>query len=60
MSGPGIGIAGTMAANQSGLQAKTLRNIVLAWVLTLPVCVLLGAATFSAALYIVLDVLHSN
>ncbi|MBV8175014.1 MAG: inorganic phosphate transporter, partial [Verrucomicrobia bacterium] len=33
------GIAGTMAANRSGLQAKTLRNIVLAWVLTLPACV---------------------
>jgi PiT family inorganic phosphate transporter len=47
------GIAGTMAANRSGLQAKTLRNIVLAWVLTLPVCVLLGAATFAAGLFIV-------
>jgi PiT family inorganic phosphate transporter len=52
------GIAGTMAANRSGLQAKTLRNIVLAWILTLPVCVLLGAATFSGALYIVFNVLH--
>jgi inorganic phosphate transporter, PiT family len=52
------GIAGTMAANRSGLQAKTLRNIVLAWVLTLPACVLLGAATFAGALYIVLNVLH--
>jgi PiT family inorganic phosphate transporter len=52
------GIAGTMAANRSGLQAKTLRNIVLAWVLTLPACVLIGAATFAGALYIVLDVLH--
>lgn len=31
------GIAGTMAANRSGLQMDTLRNIVLAWVLTLPV-----------------------
>jgi inorganic phosphate transporter, PiT family len=52
------GIAGTMAANRSGLQAKTLRNIVLAWVLTLPACVLIGAATFSGALYIVLNVLR--
>jgi inorganic phosphate transporter, PiT family len=52
------GIAGTMAANRSGLQAKTLRNILLAWVLTLPACVLIGAATFSGALYIVLNVLH--
>ena len=47
------GVAGTMAANHSGLQAATLRNIILAWVLTLPVCVGLGAMTFSAGLYIV-------
>jgi len=52
------GIAGTMAANRSGLQAKTLRNIVLAWVLTLPACVLLGATMFAGALYIVLNLLH--
>ena len=52
------GIAGTMAANHSGLQANTLRNILLAWVLTLPVCVLLGAATFSGILYLVLHILH--
>ena len=48
------GVAGTMAANRSGLQMATLRNLLLAWVLTLPVCVLLGAASFSAGLYIVL------
>jgi PiT family inorganic phosphate transporter len=47
------GIAGTMAANRSGLQTQTLINIVLAWVLTLPVCVFLGATLFSAALYLV-------
>ena len=51
------GVAGTMAANHSGLQMGTLRNVLLAWVLTLPVCVLLGAATFSAALFVVFDVL---
>jgi PiT family inorganic phosphate transporter len=45
------GIAGTMAANRSGLQTQTLINIVLAWVLTLPVCVFLGASLFSAGLY---------
>jgi inorganic phosphate transporter, PiT family len=50
------GIAGTMAANRSGLQADTLRNILLAWVLTLPVCVLLGAGIFSASLYVILHV----
>lgn len=54
------GIAGTMAANRSGLQAETLRNIVLAWVLTLPACVLLGAATFSGALYVVFNALHTS
>jgi PiT family inorganic phosphate transporter len=47
------GIAGTMAANRSGLQMNTLRNIVLAWVLTLPVCVLLGAGIFSFSLYLI-------
>jgi PiT family inorganic phosphate transporter len=50
------GIAGTMAANRSGLQADTLRNILLAWVLTLPVCVLLGASIFSFALYILFHI----
>jgi PiT family inorganic phosphate transporter len=52
------GIAGTMAANGSGLQKGTLRNIVLAWILTLPVCVLLGATTFAGGIYIILHVLH--
>ncbi len=51
------GVAGTMAANKSGLQMGTLRNLLLAWVLTLPVCVFLGAATFSAGFYIVFHVL---
>jgi PiT family inorganic phosphate transporter len=41
------GIAGTMFANRSGLQTETLRNLLLAWVLTLPVCVLLGAGIFA-------------
>jgi len=50
------GVAGTMAANRSGLQMGTLRNLLLAWVLTLPVCVLLGAATFAAGLFVVLNV----
>lgn len=51
------GIAGTMAANRSGLQKDTLRNIVLAWVLTLPVCVLLGASIFAFALFVLLRLL---
>jgi PiT family inorganic phosphate transporter len=48
------GIAGTMAANRSGLQMGTLRNLLLAWVLTLPMSVMLGALTFAAGLYIVI------
>jgi PiT family inorganic phosphate transporter len=51
------GIAGTMAANRSGLQTQTLINIVLAWVLTLPVCVFLGATLFSASLYVTFHIL---
>jgi PiT family inorganic phosphate transporter len=47
------GVAGTMAANRSGLQARTLRNIVLAWVLTLPVCVFLGSLLFAFGLRLV-------
>ena len=47
------GVAGTMAANRSGLQMDTLKHLLLAWVLTLPVCVLLGATFFAAGLYIV-------
>jgi len=49
------GIAGTMAANRSGLQTETLRNILLAWVLTLPACVFLGSVLFAAGLFVVLQ-----
>ncbi|MGH8443774.1 MAG: inorganic phosphate transporter, partial [Solimonas sp.] len=51
------GIAGTMVANGSGVQKDTMRNVLLAWVLTLPVCVFLGATLFAAALFFVLRVL---
>jgi PiT family inorganic phosphate transporter len=40
------GVAGTMAANKSGLQWGTLRNIAMAWVLTLPSAALLSAGLF--------------
>ena len=33
------GVAGTMAANGSGLQMATIRNLLMAWVLTLPVAI---------------------
>jgi PiT family inorganic phosphate transporter len=40
------GIAGTMAANGSGLQWSTIRNIVMGWVLTLPCAIMLSAALY--------------
>ncbi len=40
------GVAGTMVANKSGLQGGTVRNILLAWVLTLPATVALSAGLF--------------
>ena len=42
------GIAGTMAANRTGLQLETVRNLALAWVLTLPVAMLLSGFLFWA------------
>jgi PiT family inorganic phosphate transporter len=40
------GVAGTMAANRSGLQFSTIRNIAAAWVFTLPVAALLSGTLF--------------
>jgi phosphate/sulfate permease len=42
------GVAGTMAANRSGLQFSTIRNIAAAWVFTLPVAALLSGSLFWA------------
>jgi inorganic phosphate transporter, PiT family len=42
------GVAGTMAANHSGLQWSTVRNLLLAWVLTLPASILLSGFLFWA------------
>ena len=47
------GVAGTMAANRSGLQMNTLRNLLVAWVLTLPVCVFLGAMLFALGINVI-------
>ena len=41
------GVAGTMAANHSGLQLKTIRAIVMAWLLTVPVTMVLSGTLFS-------------
>jgi PiT family inorganic phosphate transporter len=40
------GVAGTMAANRSGLQMSTIRNIAAAWVFTLPAAALLSGCLF--------------
>jgi inorganic phosphate transporter, PiT family len=42
------GVAGTMWANKSGLQMSTLRNLLMAWVLTLPASIGLAAVLFWA------------
>ena len=41
------GVAGTMAANRSGLQMSTIRNLLMAWVLTLPVSILLSGTLYA-------------
>lgn len=42
------GVAGTMAANGSGLQWSTIRNMALAWVMTLP-----AAMAIAGSLYVI-------
>jgi inorganic phosphate transporter, PiT family len=42
------GVAGTMMANKTGLQWGTVRNLLMAWVLTLPVSILLSGSLFWA------------
>ncbi len=42
------GVAGTMLANSSGLQMGTVRNLLLAWVLTLPAAMTLSGLLFYA------------
>jgi inorganic phosphate transporter, PiT family len=42
------GVAGTMAANGTGLQWGTVRNLIMAWVLTLPSAIVLSAVLFWA------------
>jgi inorganic phosphate transporter, PiT family len=40
------GIAGTMTASGSGLQLSTIRNIAMAWVLTLPAAMLISGSLY--------------
>ena len=42
------GVAGTMAANRSGIQMSTVKNLALAWVLTLPIAMLLSGFLYWA------------
>jgi PiT family inorganic phosphate transporter len=46
------GIAGSMVANHSGVQMDTLKNLLLAWLLTLPSCILLGFTTYIIGLFL--------
>ena len=47
------GIAGTMWANKSGIQAETVKEIALAWVLTLPVAMALSGGLYWIATWFV-------
>ena len=40
------GVAGTMVANRSGLQWATVRNLLMAWILTLPVSIALAGGLY--------------
>jgi PiT family inorganic phosphate transporter len=40
------GVAGTMVANRSGLQWATVRNLAMAWILTLPVSIVLAGGLY--------------
>jgi PiT family inorganic phosphate transporter len=39
-------VGGTMAANGSGLQWGTVRNLLMAWVITLPVSIILSGTLY--------------
>ncbi|PLP88050.1 anion permease [Pseudomonas sp. FFUP_PS_473] len=40
------GVAGTMTANGSGLQLRTIANLLMAWVLTLPAAIVLSGSLY--------------
>jgi len=46
------GVAGTMAANGSGLQWGTMKNLALAWVLTLPAAIMLSGGLFALFIHL--------
>jgi PiT family inorganic phosphate transporter len=46
------GVAGTMAANGSGLQLTTIKNMALAWVTTLPAAIVISGSLFALFRYL--------
>lgn len=46
-------VTGTMIANKGGIQGKTVKNILMAWVLTLPVTILLSGLLYWIALKLI-------
>ncbi|WP_028453755.1 inorganic phosphate transporter [Chitinilyticum aquatile] len=46
-------VAGTMVANKSGLQGGTVRSILIAWILTLPITILLSGGLFWLATHLI-------
>ena len=45
-SGRVLPVAGTMAAKGSGLQMQTVRNLLMAWLLTLPMAIILSGSLY--------------
>lgn len=52
------GVAGTMAANGSGVQMGTIRNLLWAWVLTLPCAILLSGSLYFILFHLLEIVSH--
>ncbi len=46
-------VAGTMIVDGGGVQSKTIKNIALAWLLTLPVSILLSGVLYWLALKLI-------
>jgi PiT family inorganic phosphate transporter len=46
------GVAGTMAANGSGLQVSTIKSMALAWVMTLPAAIVISGSLFALFSYL--------
>lgn len=46
-------VAGTMIVDGGGVQSKTVKNILLAWLLTLPISILLSGSLYWLALKLI-------